>query len=154
MDDMLQAHLRREYNLVVGERIAEELKVAVGSVLPYEGETKAEVVGRDGGTGTPKSVVVSPQELRQVAEEHVNQVVSTVVGCLSGSPPDLAQDVGYSGIYLTGGGANLRGLDRRISAAISVPVKVVENPQRTVAVGAGQCLESFDSFRRFYTHGD
>lgn len=128
--------------------------MAIGSAAPYEGEVKAEVRGRELMTGMPKTVVLSPSELREAIEDQVRQIVDAAVACLGEAPPELAQDIMFQGIHLVGGGALLRGLARRLADETAVPVHMVETPLECVALGAGHCLESFDDLRRLFVADD
>ncbi|MCL4423551.1 MAG: rod shape-determining protein [Actinobacteria bacterium] len=147
IDAAIQAHVRREYGIGIGERTAEEVKVAIGSAHPLSRQLAAEVSGRDALSGVPRSVVISTSEVRSAIEEEVNAILKAVVSCLSKAPPDLAQDVLYDGIHLVGGGALLDGMARRIAEESSVPVHLVSMPLECVVLGAGKCLESFDALQ-------
>jgi rod shape-determining protein MreB len=151
LDAAIQTYIRREYGIAVGERTAEEIKVAIGSGYPTEDEIKAEVRGRDLMSGLPKTVILSPAEIREAIDEHLSAIVDAVVRCLSEAPPELAQDLIVQGIYLVGGGGLLRGFDRRLAAETALPVHLVNAPLECVVVGAGRCLESFDSLREMFT---
>jgi rod shape-determining protein MreB len=142
--------VRREYGIAIGERTAEEIKMAIGSAYPMEDEMKAEVRGRDLMTGLPKTVILSPDEVRQAIDEQVNAIVDSVVECLGQAPPELAQDLIGQGIHLVGGGGMLRGLDRRLSVETDIPVHLVDAPLECVVLGAGKCLEAFDSLRHLF----
>src|SRR5213082_3646755 len=115
IDNAIQSYVRREYGIAIGERTAEEIKLAIGSAYPSEDEVKAEVRGRDLMSGLPKTVILSPEEVRIAVDEQVRAIVDSVVQCLGASPPELAQDLIIEGIHLVGGGGMLRGFDRRIS---------------------------------------
>ena len=147
IDASIQTYVRREYGIAIGERTAEEIKVAIGTAWPMEDEIKAEVRGRDLMTGLPKTVILSPEEVRGAIEEQVGAIVDSVVKCLGAAPPELAQDLILEGINLVGGGGMLRGLDRRIAEETALPVHLVEAPLECVVLGAGKCLESFDSLK-------
>jgi len=150
LDHAIQAHLRRVHNVAVGERTAEEVKLAIGSAHPTPDELQAEVRGRDLMSGMPRTVVLDPVEVREAIAEPVQMVVNAVKQALAETPPDLAQDLLEVGIRLVGGGAMLRGLDRLISRETGVPVSPVEMPLETVVLGAGRCLESFDRLRDMF----
>jgi rod shape-determining protein MreB and related proteins len=150
IDAAVQTYVRREYGVAIGERTAEEIKLAIGSAAPFEGEVKAEVRGREVMTGMPKTVVLSPSELRGAIEDQVRQILAAAVACLGEAPPELAQDIISLGIHLVGGGALLRGLARRLSDATAVPVHLVETPLECVVLGAGRCLDSFDTLRQLF----
>jgi rod shape-determining protein MreB len=150
LDHAVQAHLRRVHNVAVGERTAEEVKLAIGSAYPTPEEFKAEVRGRDLMSGMPRTVVLEPEEIREAIAEPVQAVLHAVIQALAETPPELAQDLLEVGIHLVGGGAMLRGLDRLISRETGVPVRPVEMPLETVVLGAGRCLESFDRLRDMF----
>jgi rod shape-determining protein MreB len=150
MDAAIQHYVRREHGIAIGERTGEELKLAIGSALPYADEVKAEVRGREIASGLPKTLVLSPEEVRYAVRDQVELIVATVVACLGESPPELAQDIIYEGIYLVGGGAMLRGLANRLADETEVPVHLVATPLECVVQGAGLCLDSFDSLRPIF----
>jgi rod shape-determining protein MreB len=151
IDASIQTYVRREYGIAVGERTAEEIKLAIGSAWPSERDlVKAEVRGRDLMSGLPKTVILGPEEVREAIEEQVGAIVDSVVKCLGNSPPELAQDLITQGINLVGGGGMLAGLDRRLAAETSLPVHLVEAPLECVVLGAGKCLEEFDAVRDLF----
>jgi rod shape-determining protein MreB and related proteins len=141
MDEVIQRHLRREYGLAIGERAAEQVKMSAGTAYPVTGVAPVEIRGREIATGMPKVVEVQPEEIREVLTEPVNAVVGAARQCLSESDPELGQDVLERGMFLTGGGALLRGLDTRLSQECEVPVHLTDHPLQTVVLGAGKCLE-------------
>ncbi|MFN2613429.1 MAG: rod shape-determining protein [Actinomycetota bacterium] len=147
LDDAIQRWLRRDHEMAVGERIAEELKRELGSASPQKDEPKAEIRGRDLATGLPKTVTVSAEEVRAALDESIASMIEAVREALSESPPELAHDVIERGMVLTGGGGLLRGLDERIAAEVSIPVHLSDNPLETVALGAGHALASLDRLR-------
>jgi rod shape-determining protein MreB len=150
LDHAIQAHLRRVHNVAVGERTAEEVKLAIGSAYPTPEEYKAEVRGRDLMSGMPRTVVLEPEEIREAIAEPIQAVQHAVIQALAETPPELAQDLLEVGIHLVGGGAMLRGLDRLIGRETGVPVRLVDMPLETVVLGAGRCLESFDRLRDMF----
>ena len=150
IDDAIQNYIRREYGLAIGERTAEEIKWTVGSAAETSGEGRAEVRGREMVTGMPKTVILHPYEIRTAIEEPVSVMVDSVVSCLGKAPPELAQDLLTSGIYLVGGGSLLRGLDIRIAQETGVPVVHAESPMECVVLGAGQLVEDFDAMRAMF----
>jgi rod shape-determining protein MreB len=154
IDAAIQTFVRREYGVAIGERTAEEIKLAIGSAAPYADEVKAEVRGRELMTGMPKTVVLSPSELRGAVEDQVRQIIEAAVECLGAAPPELAQDIISQGIHLVGGGALLRGLAHRLADETAVPVQLVDMPLECVALGAGHCLESFDALRQLFVAAD
>lgn len=154
IDASIQTYVRREYGVAIGERTAEEIKMAIGSAAPYSDEVKAEVRGRELMTGMPKTVVLSPSELRAAIEDQVHLIIDAAVSCLGEAPPELAQDIMFQGVHLVGGGALLRGLARRMADETAVPVHMVETPLECVAQGAGRCLEAFDSLQQLFVTDD
>jgi rod shape-determining protein MreB and related proteins len=147
LDAAIQNHVRREYTIAIGERTAERIKIAVGSAFPLAHEDKAELRGRDLATGLPKNILITTEEIREAIHEPIRTVVASVLECIGASPPDLVQDVLTNGITLTGGGGMLAGLDMLLSQEAEVPVHVTEQPLEAVVLGAGKCLEAFDSLR-------
>lgn len=133
---------------MLGERTAENIKIAIASAFPSREEPQAEIRGRDLVTGLPKTILVSAEEIRTAVEEPVNQIVDAVKNTLDKTPPELASDVMDRGIVLAGGGALLRGLDRRLKHETGMPVYVAKDPLATVAMGSGRCLEQFEALRR------
>jgi rod shape-determining protein MreB len=141
-------YVKKEYSLMLGERTAEEIKIAIGSAFPTPEDTHAEIRGRDLVTGLPKTIVVSAEEIRKAIEEPVNAVVDAVKTTLDKCPPELAGDVMDRGIVLTGGGAHLRGLDERLKHETGMPIIVADNPLQSVALGSGRCVEDFESLQQ------
>jgi rod shape-determining protein MreB len=139
IDATIQAYVRREYGIAIGERTAEEIKIAIGSAWPMDDAVKAEVRGRDLMSGLPKTVILAPEEVREGA------IVDAVLRCLGGAPPELSQDLLTEGLHLVGGGAMLKGLDRRLSEETGLPVRLVDAPLECVVIGAGKCIENFDA---------
>jgi len=150
MDAAIQEYVRQKYGVSISDRTGEELKIAIGSALPYEGEMRAEARGREVTTGEPRRVVLTPDEIRFALRDQVDLIIDTVLGCLSDAPPELAQDIIYEGIHLLGGGAQLRGLAERLAQETEVPVHIVPDPLECVVRGAGLCLDSFDSLRPIF----
>jgi rod shape-determining protein MreB and related proteins len=147
IDGSIQSWVRREYGIAIGERTAEEIKMAIGSAYPVDDSMKAEVRGRDLMTGLPKTVILTPEEVRAAIEDNVSAIVDSVVRCLGDAPAELAQDLIMEGIHLSGGGGLLAGLDQRIAEETALPVQRVQAPLECVALGAGKCLESFESLK-------
>jgi rod shape-determining protein MreB len=132
---------------MLGERTAEQIKMAIASAAPMPDEPHAEIRGRDLVTGLPKTIVVSAAEIRAAIEEPVNDIVDAVRITLDKCPPELSGDIMDRGIVLTGGGALLKGLDRRLMDETGMPVIVADNPLDTVAFGAGKCVEEFEALQ-------
>ena len=147
IDEAIQRYVRREYGIAIGERTAEEIKMAIGSAYQTEDEVKAEVRGRDMMSGLPKTVILSPDEVREAIDEQVGAIVDSVIRCLGQAPPELAQDLIQQGIHLVGGGGMLRGLDRRLAEETALPVHLVEAPLECVVLGAGKCIEAYESLK-------
>lgn len=147
LDGAIQNYVRREYTVSIGERTAERIKMTIGSAFPLAREEKAELRGRDLASGLPKNILITSEEIREAINEQIRTIVSSVVECLGQSPPDLVQDVLNNGIALTGGGAMLKGLDMLLSQEAEVPVHVTPQPLEAVVMGAGRCLEAFDSVK-------
>jgi len=147
IDAAIQTYVRREYGIAIGERTAEEIKMAIGSAAPTDDEMKAEVRGRDLMSGLPKTVILSPEEVRDAIEEQVGAVVASVIRCLGQAPPELAQDLITQGIHLVGGGGMLRGLDVRLAMETGIPVHLVDAPLECVCLGAGKCIEAYETLK-------
>jgi rod shape-determining protein MreB len=147
IDTSIQNYVRREYGIAIGERTAEEIKMAIGSAAPTPDEVHAEVRGRDLMSGLPKTVVLSPAEVRVAIDEVTTTIVDSVIRCLSKAPPELSQDFLVRGIYLVGGGGLLRGLDKRIERETKVPVHLVDLALEAVVLGAGHCIEHYDALK-------
>jgi len=141
-DEMLMRYVRREYNLVIGERTAEEIKINVGTALPEGEERCMEVRGRDAVTGLPRSQTINSQGAYSALEEPVTAILDAVKGVLEKTPPELSSDVMDKGIVMTGGGALLHGLPALVSKHTGIPVHVPENPISCVAKGTGKVLDS------------
>ncbi|TQM62700.1 rod shape-determining protein MreB [Humibacillus xanthopallidus] len=148
IDEALISHVKAEYSLLLGERSAEDIKVAVGSVFPLREELTTRLRGRDLTTGLPKTIEVGSAEVRRAIEGPVLQIIELVRATLDVCPPELAGDIIDRGITLTGGGALLRGLDARMRHELGVPVHVADDPLRAVARGAGRCVDDFASLER------
>lgn len=148
IDEAIIQHMKREHNLMLGERTSEEVKIEIGSAYPLAQEEQAEVRGRDLVTGLPKILVVSSTEIRVAIEEPVAMIIDAVKRTLDKTPPELSSDIMDRGIVLAGGGALLRGLDERLRQETGMPVHLVEHPLDVVAVGSGKCLEEFDNLKK------
>jgi rod shape-determining protein MreB len=147
MDEVIIRHIKAVYSLMIGDRTAEEIKMKIGSAYPLEQELTLPVRGRDLVAGLPKTVEVTSVEIREALAEPVMAVVEKVKRVLEQTPPELAADIIERGIVLTGGGALLRGLDRLLSAATSIPVAIAEDPLSCVAIGTGRALEELPAIR-------
>ncbi|TQL51664.1 rod shape-determining protein [Ornithinicoccus hortensis] len=143
LDETIAAAVRSRHGLVLGERTAEDIKLTVGSAYPLAEELDMRVRGRDLTSGLPRTVTLTSTEVRAMIEPVVLQVVDVVRAVLDVCPPELSGDVLDSGLTLTGGGAQLRGLPERLRAELGVPVQVAEEPRQAVARGAGACVDDF-----------
>jgi rod shape-determining protein MreB len=147
LDDAITQYVKKEYNLALGERTSEEVKIALGSAWPLREELQAEIRGRDLITGLPKTIVITTGEVREALAEPVSTIVDAVKVTLDKTPPELAADIMEQGITLAGGGALLNGLDRRLAHETGMPIQIAPNPLYCVALGSGQSLEEFDALR-------
>jgi len=148
LDEAIIQYVKKEYSLLLGERTAEALKLAIGSAFPTPDEMIAEIKGRDLVTGLPKTIHVSAEEIRKGMEEPVNAIIDAVKNTLDRCPPELAADIMDKGVVLTGGGALLKGLDERLKHETGMPIHIAEDPLYCVAVGSGKCLEEFEILKR------
>jgi rod shape-determining protein MreB len=140
-DEAIVQHIKREYNVLIGERTAEEIKMSIGSAYPLPEEEDVEVRGRDLLSGLPKNVIISSEEIRQAVEEPLSQIISAVKETLEKTPPELASDLMDRGMFLAGGGALLRGLDQRLREETGMPIHIAEDPMTSVVRGSGKALE-------------
>ncbi|WP_246940847.1 rod shape-determining protein [Bacillus pinisoli] len=147
MDEAIMQYIKKNYNLMIGERTAEMLKVEAGSAGIPEGIEDMEIRGRDLLTGLPKTIAISANEVAEALKDTVTAIVEAVKVTLEKTPPELAADIMDRGIVLTGGGALLRNLDKVISEETSMPVLVAENPLDCVAIGTGKSLDNIDIFK-------
>ncbi len=148
MDDAIISFVKKEFSLALGERTAEEIKIALGSAYPLEEEPAAEIRGRDLLSGLPKTVVISTEQIRRALDEPVTAIVDAVKTTLDKTPPELAADLMEHGIVLAGGGSLLHGLDARLAHETGIPVQVARDPLHCVAIGSGQCLEEFEALKQ------
>jgi len=148
LDKAIVQYMKRSYNLMVGERTAEEIKIKIGSAYPMEQETSAEVKGRDLVTGMPKTRMITSQEVREALLEPISAIVDSVRVALESCPPELSADLVDRGLVLAGGGALLRGLDKLLSEQTGLPVHVADDPLSAVAEGTGKCLNEIKFLRQ------
>jgi len=147
MDEVIMRYIRSQYNLMIGDRTAEEIKIKVGSAYPLEKELDMEVRGRDLIAGLPKTIRVTSEEIREALQEPVNAIVERVRSVLEETPPELAADIIERSITLTGGGALLRGIDKLLESVTNIRVQVADDPLSCVAIGTGRALEEFAAIR-------
>ena len=147
MDAAIQQHIRKAFDVAIGEKTAEQMKIAIGSAYPADGIPGAMVRGRDLGSGMPKEIEVGDEEIREALHETTAAIVQATRDCLAESPPELGHDVLETGIFLTGGGGLLRGMDMLLSRECEVPVHLTAQPLETVVLGAGRMLDAAPSDR-------
>ena len=148
MDDAIMQFLKRKYNLLIGERTAEMIKITIGSAYPLDKPLTMEVKGRNLIEGVPKTVVIGDEEIRQALSEPVSTIMNAIRVALERTPPELSADISDRGIVLTGGGALLKNLDRRIREETGLPVSIAEDPLASVVLGTGRMLTDFKLLRR------
>jgi len=147
LDTAIINYIKKEYSLALGERTAEEVKMALGSAWPLEVELHAEIRGRDLVTGLPKTVVTTTEEIREAIEEPVAAIVDAVKVTLDKTPPELSADIMEQGVVLAGGGSLLHGISERLEHETGMPIVIAQNPLFAVAIGSGQSLEEFDALK-------
>jgi rod shape-determining protein MreB len=140
-------YIQEEYNLLIGERMAETVKIAIGSAYPLKEKKEFPVRGRNLVTGLPEEILVSDEEIRKAMEKSVGQIVNEIKATLDETPPELIADIMVNGIYLSGGGALLKGLDNLIQKETKIKTKIVDDPITAVVRGAGMVLENLDELK-------
>ena len=148
LDEAIVHYMKRAYNLMIGERTAEEIKIRLGSAYPIGKETTMDVKGRDLVAGLPKTIIISSQEVREAMLEPLNTIVDSVRVTLEHCPPELSADLVARGLVLAGGGALLRGLDKLLSEETGLPVHIAEDPLSAVAEGAGKVLSELEFLKK------
>jgi rod shape-determining protein MreB len=148
MDVAIIQYLKRKYNLLIGERTAEMIKIELGSAYPLKEEIRLEIKGRDLVEGVPKTLVISDEEIREALAETVATIVEAVRMALERTPPELSADIMDKGIVLSGGGALLRNLDQRLRDETGLPVVLAEDPLASVVLGTGKLLSDMDLLRK------
>jgi len=148
IDSSIVNYIKNEYNLMIGERTAEEVKMAIGSALRLNGESDARIRGRDLVSGLPKDLMVSPKEIREAIEDQISKIVGAIKSTLDETPPDLVADLSRTGIVLAGGGALLKGLPERLIKETGMPVRVADDPLYSVVNGARRCVENIDMLQQ------
>ena len=148
LDDAIIQHVRKQHNLLIGERTAEQIKIEIGSASPLDQPITMEVKGRHLSEGVPKTITIGDEEIRKALSEPVRAIVQAVHDALERIPPELSADIYDRGIIMTGGGALLKNLDRRLREETGLPVQVAEDPLSSVVLGAGKMLSDFDLLRR------
>ncbi len=148
IDEAIAAHVKKRHNLMIGDRTAEDIKIQIGSATPLREELSLQVRGRDMVAGLPKNITVTSSEVTEAIVDQLTAIVSSVKSVLEQAPPELAADIYDKGIVLTGGGAQLRNIDKFVSIQTGIPAIVAENPQTCVAMGTGLALENLDVLKR------
>ncbi|HEY8182824.1 MAG TPA: rod shape-determining protein [Thermoanaerobaculia bacterium] len=148
MDDAIIQYIKRKYNLLIGERTAEQVKMEIGSAFPLDEEMTMEIKGRDLVEGVPKTLIVSDEEIREALSETVATIVEAVRVALERTPPELSADIMDKGIIIAGGGSMLKNLDKRLREETGLPVTLAEDPLACVALGTGQMLTDFNLLRK------
>jgi len=148
LDEAIVLYFKKNYNLLIGERTAEEVKIKIGSAYPLDKEESMEIKGRDLVAGIPKTMKITTSQVREAIAEPVDAIVDAVRLSLEQTPPELASDILDRGIILTGGGALLRGLDKRLRQETNLPVIVADDPLTCVARGTGKCLENMKQYSK------
>ncbi|HVM29989.1 MAG TPA: rod shape-determining protein [Candidatus Limnocylindrales bacterium] len=147
-DEFIANYVRKKYNLMIGERTAEEIKITIGTALPLDRELHMEVRGRDLIAGLPRTIPLTSSEVTEALESPLQQIVATVRAVLEETPPELSSDIIDKGMVMTGGGSLLRNIDKLLTQVTGVPCHVAENPLNCVALGTGLALEHFDFFKK------
>jgi rod shape-determining protein MreB len=148
LDEAIVNYVKRKYNLLIGERTAEQIKIEIGSAFPLETKQTVEVKGRDLVAGIPRTQTISDEEIREALLEPVNSIVDAIKVALERTPPELAADIVDKGIVLAGGGALLRGLDILIREETGLPITIAEDPLTCVVRGTGKVLDELDLLRQ------
>ncbi len=147
-DEAITNYIRRKYNLMIGDRTAEEVKITIGSAMPLDEPLSMDVKGRDMIAGLPRTIPVTSTEITEAVEPPVQQIISAVRSVLEQTPPELASDIIDKGMVMSGGGSLLRNLDRLLTQVTGIPCHVADNALNSVAVGTGLALEHFNVFRK------
>src|SRR6266853_569275 len=148
VEEAITQYIKRKYNLLIGERTAEAIKIELGSAFPLDEELSFEVRGRNLIEGIPKTITITDEEIREALGDSVSTIINAVRVALERTPPELSADIVERGIVLTGGGALLKNLDKRLSIETGLPVSVAEDPLASVVLGTGKMLSDFDLLKR------
>jgi rod shape-determining protein MreB len=148
MDDAILSYIKRRYNLLIGEHMAERVKIEVGSAYPLEQAKTMMVKGRDMISGIPRTVVVNDSEIREALEDPIHAIVNALRNALENTPPELAGDIIDKGVVITGGGSLLPGLATRFQEETNLPIITVEDPLTSVVYGVGKVLDEIELFRK------
>ena len=148
MDEAITQYIKRKYNLLIGERTAEQVKIQIGSAYALDEPRTMEIKGRDLMEGIPKSIIISDEEIRTALDECINVIINSIRIVLERTPPELSADIADKGIVLAGGGALIKNLDKRIREETHLPVTLAENPLSCVVLGTGKMLSDFHLLRK------
>ena len=153
LDEAVLQYVKKEFSLAIGDRTAEEIKIHMGSAWPLDEELTADIRGRDLISGLPRTIPLTTEQVREALAEPVSAIVDSVKATLDRTPPELAADIMERGIMLTGGGALLAGLDRRLSHETGMPINIARDPLHSVVIGSGRALENIDAMRGLMSLG-
>ncbi|HQV56925.1 MAG TPA: rod shape-determining protein [Ilumatobacteraceae bacterium] len=153
LDDAVMQYVKKEFSLAIGDRTAEEIKIHMGSAWPLDEELTADIRGRDLISGLPRTIPLTTEQVREALEEPVSAIVDSVKTTLDKTPPELAADIMEQGIMITGGGALLAGLDRRLEHETGMPINIAHDPLLSVVIGSGRALENIDAMRGLMSLG-
>jgi rod shape-determining protein MreB len=154
LDEAIISYLKKEFSVAVGERTAEEIKIQLGSAWPFEEEITADIRGRDLISGLPRTIALTTDQVREALAEPVAAIVDAVRTTLDKTPPELAADIMHVGITITGGGALLAGIDRRLAHETGMPINIAPDPLFSVVLGSGQALDNIEMMREFLSSVD
>ncbi|MBU6316095.1 MAG: rod shape-determining protein [Acidobacteria bacterium] len=153
LDEAVLQYVKKEFSLAIGDRTAEEIKIHMGSAWPLDEELTADIRGRDLISGLPRTIPLTTEQVREALAEPVSAIVDSVKATLDRTPPELAADIMERGIMITGGGALLAGLDRRLSHETGMPINIARDPLHSVVIGSGRALENIDAMRGLMSLG-
>jgi rod shape-determining protein MreB len=153
LDEAVLQYVKKEFSMAVGERTAEEIKIQMGSAWPLEDELSADIRGRDLISGLPRTITLTTEQVREAIAEPVAAIVDAVRTTLDKTPPELAADIMHGGITITGGGALLAGLDRRLAHETGMPINMAPDPLHSVVIGSGRALENIEAMRGLLSQG-
>jgi rod shape-determining protein MreB len=153
LDEAVLQYIKKEFSMAVGERTAEEIKIQMGSAWPLEDELSADIRGRDLISGLPRTITLTTEQVREAIAEPVSAIVDAVRTTLDKTPPELAADIMHGGITITGGGALLAGLDRRLAHETGMPINMAPDPLHSVVIGSGRALENIEAMRGLLSQG-
>jgi len=148
MDEAIIQHIKKKYNLLIGEKTAEQVKIQIGSAYPLDEPMTLEIKGRDLREGIPKTIVVDDQEIREALEDIIESIIEAIKVALEKTPPELSADIIDRGIIVTGGGSLLKNIDKRIREETQLPVFITEDPLTTVVLGAGKMLDDLELLKK------